>query len=178
MTTQEEERIWAEIEEEISADIPYEYQVVIPKDGYNVSLRIDIDLGGGFEGGFSTTTFTVPLVDPTHFRFAIHHEDFIDEIGKFVGMQDVVLGYPEFDKKVIVKTNDSGVAAEIFADSDSRLLFQSLDDYTFGIVSHHVVEGSEKQLFLELVIEEAVTEPQNLRELFNVFVSILRKLEG
>ena len=92
MTTQEEERIWAEIEEEISADIPYEYQVVIPKDGYNVSLRIDIDLGGGFEGGFSTTTFTVPLVDPTDFSFAIHHEDFIDEIGKFVGMQDVVLG--------------------------------------------------------------------------------------
>ncbi len=102
-----EDEIWQQITADfIKEDDLLEYRVVIEQQNRRILLDIDIDLGGGFEGGFESTMLRSQLESIGDFRFAIHDESFIDEVGKFFGMQDVVIGYPEFDKKVLIKSND------------------------------------------------------------------------
>ena len=59
--------------------------------------------------GNSAATFTrmrAPYVNPDGFTFAICREGVFSTIGKWMGMQDVSVGYPEFDEAFIIKGND------------------------------------------------------------------------
>src|SRR6187399_809954 len=93
-----EEAIWQQITPDMQqqGDI-LEYAAEIHQLDRIIYFEIDIDLGGGFESGYETTRFQIPL--PTHptLRFHIHPEDWISEIGKFLGMEDVELGFPRMD---------------------------------------------------------------------------------
>ncbi len=174
----DEESIW----QQVNADLLNEpdllqYHVVLRQGDRRVLLDIDIDLGGGFEGGYASTTFSSYLYSRDNFRFAIHNEGFIDEIGKFFGMQDVVLGFDEFDKKFIVKTNDEAKVSLLFSDADVRKTLQELPGLTFGIVQYLLKEEEGKVPFLELRIEEGLTDAVQLRNVYHAFFSVLMKLD-
>lgn len=172
-----EDEIWQKINAEflINPD-PLQYSVMIQQGNKQVVLDIDIDLGGGFESGFETTTLAAELANPTDFRFGLHQQHFSDEIGKFFGMEDVEIGFPEFDKKLIVKTNDRLKVREIFSDESVRKVFERLEDFTFGI-THHKAENEKKARFLELEIESGITDPKKLREIYHAFFSVLVLVE-
>ncbi len=170
-----EQQIW----EQISADFDkgnqlQSYNAVITQGNARIILDIDVDLGGGFESGFSTTIFNALLPDYPAFRFAIHKEHFIDELGKFFGMQDVVLGYKEFDEKLIIKTTDKAAVRKLFASPELRETIVSIDDFTFGI-HHHNKDGIDKA-YLELYIETGITDTFLLRKLYNAFYTVYQGL--
>jgi hypothetical protein len=129
-----EDEIWQQITSDFREGDLLEYRAIIQQQNTRVLLDIDIDLGGGFEGGYESTMLRSPLKPNNNFRFAIHEEGFIDEVGKFFGMQDVVIGYPEFDKKVLIKANDEAKVKPLFADTSVREVFQSLDDFTLELL--------------------------------------------
>jgi hypothetical protein len=174
-----EEEIWRQIEEQFNQNPdPLEYTAIIEQGGQRIVLDIDIDLGGGFESGYETTTLTAPLQALTDFRFAIHEEHFTDEIGKFFGMQDALIGYEAFDKKLIIKTNDQGKVRSVFADASAREVFQCLENFTLGIITHHASNGTEKEVFLELNIESGITDVNKLRTIYKAFFSVLTAVEN
>ena len=73
--------------------------------------------------GQSTITYTrmrAPYVNPSRFHFAIYPEGFFAKIGKVFGMQDVVVGFPEFDDRYIIKGNDDSFLRQLFASSELR----------------------------------------------------------
>ena len=154
-----------------------DYNTVIVHAGRKTILSIDIDLGGGFESGFETTTFTAELEKQPTFKFAIHQEHFTDEIGKFFGMQDVVIGYKDFDEKLIIKTDDKAKVRRIFSDMAVRETILSLSDFSFGITQHHK-EDHKKAWYLELNIEQGITNVEELREIYKAFLSVLQSLES
>ncbi|WP_256012586.1 hypothetical protein [Desertivirga xinjiangensis] len=177
ITGETEDEIWRKISDDLGQNEPLDYQVYIESQGRQISLNIDIDLGGGFEGGYAVTSFSSLLHKNDDFRFAIHREDFIDEIGKFFGMQDVLIGYPEFDNKMIIKTNDEARVKFIFSDPGSRQVFQSLENFSFGVAHHHVADSEFKEPFLELIIEDGITEVAALRQIYNAFTEVLTKMD-
>lgn len=163
-----EDELWLQVTSDLSAADVFEYDVILQQANRPVELNIDIDLGGGFEGGFELTTLKAPLTSTGDFRFALHKEHFLDEIGKFFGMQDVVTGYPGFDKHVVVKTNNEEKIKSIVADEGFRAFIQSLEeDFTFGTTTH-----DHKQL-LEFTIEKGVTDPVMLRAMYHQFYAVL-----
>lgn len=171
-----EKEIW----EKISSDFQQnpdllQYSSIIIYDNTSILLDIDIDPGGGFESGFETTTFMSKLPANYPFRFAIHHQTFIDEIGKFLGMQDVRVGIEEFDKKFIVKTNDEQKVRNIFTDADISNILLSLGDCTLGITSHSTGE-EEKIPFLEYQTERGLFDVLELQKIYSVFYRVLKKL--
>ncbi|HEY0054963.1 MAG TPA: hypothetical protein VGB63_06370 [Pedobacter sp.] len=172
------DQIWKRIESDFNADPDvYEYSAVIEQQDRSVMLDIDIDLGGGFESGYALTRLTSNLKTFNQFKFSIHPQDFIDTVGKFFGMEDVELGYVEFDKKIVVKTNDADRAKSILYDSSMREVIQSLEDFTFHI-GHHSSHNTEVEAaFLELRINEGILEISRLRAIYEAFVSVLRKIE-
>jgi hypothetical protein len=164
--------------QQISADLKkeeneFEYAAIIEKNDFKVSLDIDIDMGGGFESGFSSTIFSAQLHTETGFKFAVHEEHFIDEVGKFFGIEDIVIGYPELDKHLIIKTNDAGKMKYLFSNPKTRSVFETLNDFTFGITKRNVEDSDLKIPALELYIEQGITDPVILRELYEAFYSVL-----
>jgi hypothetical protein len=173
-----EEEIWQQVKAQLLKDPELlEYIAIIIHDGRKIIINIDIDLGGGFESGYETTTFTAPLQTNPEFRFAIHEEHFTDEIGKFFGMQDLVIGYKEFDEKLIIKSNDKAKTRKLFASPSVRSVFENLSNFTFGIATHHANEPHKKDAYLELNIESGITDPDQLRELYSAFYSVLTALD-
>lgn len=170
-----EEEVWQQLAADINEDT-FEYHALILQDKKKVTLDIDIDLGGGFEGGYATTSFSAPLTND-NFRFAAHEEHFTDEIGKFFGMQDVKIGFPELDDHLIIKTNDEAKVKTLFSDPVVIPVFTTLTDFDFGIRLHSVEDSDKKRAFLELNIEEGINEVDSLRELYHAFCAVLDKLE-
>ncbi|WP_018615445.1 hypothetical protein [Segetibacter koreensis] len=177
ITGKTEEEIWQKINAQFLANPdPLEYSAVIEQGKRKVVLDIDIDLGGGFESGFESTTLTAALLTIPVFRFAIHEKHFTDEIGKFFGMEDVEIGFAEFDEKLIIKTNDRLRVKEIFSDELVRKIFESLSDFTFGI-TYHNRDNETNVPFLELYVEHGITDPIKLREIYHAFISVLMLLD-
>jgi hypothetical protein len=160
-----EQDVWNQLADDLANDI-LEYAVILKQDGNTTALQIDIDPGGGFEGGYAFTSLIAPVANPTDFKFAIHHEGFLDEVGKFLGMQDVKIGHAEFDDNVIVKTNDEEQVKKIFNQDSARNIFINLTDYNMHISRH-----PEPQLKLE--IEDGITDVNKLRSIYNSFYAVL-----
>lgn len=169
-----EDEIWQQIAADINDDT-LEYRALIQQNDKQITLDIDIDLGGGFEGGYATTSYSAPLAGH-HFKFAVHEEHFTDEIGKFFGMQDIEIGYPELDHHLVIKTNDEAKVKTLFADPKVREVFTSLTDFDFGIHLHDIEHSNEKQAFLELNIEDGITDIATLKELYHVFYMVLQAI--
>lgn len=171
------EEIWQELDDQVNnSSDPFDIDLLIELEGRTIEIMVEIDLGGGFESGYEFTVIKSQLNSNPDFRFAIHQEHFIDEIGKFFGMQDVVLGYKEFDEKFIVKTDDKAKTRKLFSSADIRQFLNKQEDFTFGVTAHHIGSEQNKSPFLELRIERGVTETPLLKEWFNAFYSVLKMI--
>ncbi|RCH55056.1 hypothetical protein DJ568_09795 [Mucilaginibacter hurinus] len=162
--------VWNKIAADLKPDV-FNYEVQINQGTHVVDLSIDIDLGGGFEGGFALTLFKAPVSVSSDFKFAVHDEGFIDEIGKFFGMQDVKIGYEELDRHLIVKTNDEKKLHHIFSDTETRTTLVELEDFDLGI-HHHTTDAGESAT-LELNIDEGITDIAVLKKIYDAFYTVL-----
>ena len=173
-----EQEIWPEIEAVLLSGEVYDYNITVNQGGREIELYMDIDLGGGFEGGSEFTTLKAPLNITDDFRFAIHDEDFMDAIGKFFGMQDVEIGYPDLDKHLIIKTNNEDKVKHIFSDALVREVFATLESFDCGIHLRDVDDGEAEQPFLELNINEGINESGPLRRIYHAFYSLVTAIEN
>ncbi len=166
--------VWDHINADFtSGESIHNYHVVIGLDNQEIELDIMSSPGGSAEGGYDTTRLTAHLTGHRGFHFAIHPEDFLYKIGKLFGMEDITTGYPEFDKNVMVKTNDPQKFKSIFSGEDVRQGFQTLSGYSFKIVPHDEMEGDH----LELYIQRGITNARELEPIFSAFCHVATSLE-
>ena len=171
-----EAELWQKIRSDFSKEEDLlAYNATLVYKNRKVALDIDIDPGGGFESGSATTAFVawLPVIPP--YRFAIHEQHFTDEIGKFFGMEDVLIGYRDFDEKLVIKAHDKATIRKLFASPAVRETFMSLHDFTFGI--HHRKTDNTDKAYLELYIEHGITEPEKLQQIFNAFYAVLELVD-
>lgn len=173
-----EEQLWQEVAADfkINPD-PLEYHAVLEQRERRVILDIFNNHAVGFEA-IAYTTFSAYLYGRDNFRFSIYNEGFTEEIGKFFGMQDFILGYREFDERFIIKTNNEQKLSNLFADTNVRSVLISLPDLSFGIVEYTLEDADGKVPFLELKIEKAITDPRELRRIYEAFFSVLLLVEA
>lgn len=166
------DEVWQQVTTDFTGTDILDYAALLQQPNLpQILLELEIDLGGGFEGGYEMTRFSAPVAVENDFRFALHHESFLDKAGKLLGLEDKVIGYPEFDKALIIKTNDEQKIKAVFADDSTRLFFQSLEDFNLHIT--HPEEGTR----LELEVERAVTDIGILRTMYDAFSRVLVGLQ-
>jgi hypothetical protein len=164
--------IWHQINTDfVTGNNLHDYHVLIQYENQEIALDMVSSPGGSFEGGYDITTLSAPLPTHTPFRFAIFPEDFLNKIGKLFGMQDVITGYREFDKEVIVQTNDPEMFKRVFAPEDIRDAFQNLSGYSFRTVKHEDKEGDH----LELSVQHTLAGIE-LKKVFDAFAHVLAAL--
>ena len=174
ITLENENEVWSQISRDLAVNT-FTYNTILLKDNISTLLTIDIDPGSGFAGGYAFTNFSAPITGLAGFKFALHHQDFLDEIGKFFGMQDVIIGYPDFDEKVIVKTNNEAAVKTLLSNDAVRLPWQTL--HNFNLHTSGSVED-EGGVHLKLEIEEAISDVEQLQVFFNAFHQVAVHLNG
>jgi hypothetical protein len=168
-----ESLIWEQVELEFKKDAePLEYHVVLEQHEKRILLDIQNNHDVGFRAEASTVLSSY-LFSRNNFRFAIHKQGFIDEIGKFLGMQDCILGFKEFDERFVVKTNNEERVTTIFNDGKARQVLLGLPNLIFGIVEYVMEDTDGKVPFLELKIDAAITDVDRLRAIYTVFYNAL-----
>ncbi len=158
-------------------DAEIDYHGEIHSDDVTIVIDIQLDYGGGFEGGFENTSIKAAFKQTEDFRFAIHHQGWLDELGRFLAMQDVETGFPEFDEAITVKTNNEDKVKELFSSVEIRQVFQSLVSFSFGI-SHplEILHSDEKPYTLQFSIDTAITNTKDLHVIYTAFKAVLLHL--
>ncbi|MBK0401671.1 hypothetical protein I5M27_01660 [Adhaeribacter sp. BT258] len=169
----------AEIWQQIATDMQQQgeiltYSAQVKQQNYEVYFDIDIDLGGGFEGGFETTTFMAP-VENSALKFHLHPQNWLNEVGKMLGMEDVELGYPRLDQAFMIKANNPAALKTIFTDESIRQTLLKYPDCELKL-SHETDEPGARNL-LTFSLDLAITNPEDLREIYSLMLQLLKKLE-
>ncbi len=132
--------------------------------------------------GKSRTTYTrirAPYVNKDGFRFTIYREGFFSKIGKIFGMQDILVGHPEFDNAYIIKGNDEYKVQMLFANPRIRQLIQRQPSIHFqvkddeGWFSARFPNGVD-ELYFQVV--GVIKDIERLKILFELFAETLNHL--
>jgi len=180
---QSEEEIWQKLRADLSRNREVlDYQATLRQQNKTTELRIDIDLGGGFESGISTTSFKAPLTTPDEFTFKIYEQGLLSEVGKLFGMQDVKIGDDTFDAKFIIQTNDEERIKVLFSDGTLRSTLLSVaesapSNLTLQISTPDYIDATFREKTLELSVEEGITDPAQLQAMYHVFFRVLTVLD-
>ena len=127
----------------------------------------------------SYTRMRAPYVNKDGFRFRIYRRGWLSELGKYLGMQDIEVGHPEFDRDFIIKGNDESKVRALFANTRIRQLIQAEpsihlqvkdDDGWFGA---SFPEGVDE---LRLELPGMITDVAHLRRLYELFAETLNHL--
>jgi hypothetical protein len=170
--------LWEKLTADFIADPdPVEYHAVLEQDERRVLLDIFNNHAVGFEA-VAYTSFNSYLYSRSNFRFSIHHQGFTDEIAKLFGMQDIVLGFKDFDEKFIIKTNDESKITTMLAGPELRNTLMSIPSLTFEIVEYTLENADGKAPFLELKAGKSITDPIQLRKIYHAFLECLKTIES
>ena len=150
----------------------HDYHVTCQLSAHLVKLNISSSPGGAEEGGYESTSINAALLTGSGFNFVLYPEDFLITIGKLFGLQDIVLGYPEFDKNIVVKTNDAAKLTTVLAGEDARKILQNLSGFALKLESH------DERRNLDLSIQRAIMDINELNQVLAMFYEVLLNSEA
>lgn len=125
------------------------------------------------------TRIRAPYVNKDGFRFTIYRKSIVSALGKFFGMQDVEVGYPEFDDAFIIKGSDESKLRSLLSNAKIRELIQNQPEMYLQVKDD---EGWFKTKFPEGVdelyfqVRGVIQDVQRLKALYELFAEMLNHL--
>ncbi len=132
--------------------------------------------------GENSTTYTrmrTPFLNPAGFRFEIHRKGPFSVLGKFLGMQHIEVGDPEFDEAFIIKSNDEATVRELLANARIRQMIQVLPRVRLEIKDNEGWFGTrfpDEADELLLLAPGVIKDVAVLKSLFDLFATMLDQL--
>jgi hypothetical protein len=132
--------------------------------------------------GHSHYTFTrmrAPYVNPENFRFTIYRKGFFSDLGKFLGMQDIEVGDPEFDEAFIIKCNNEHRVQVLFSDPKIRQMIRDQPQIQLEVKDSEGWFGPNfpqdvDELHFQVV--GVIKDVERLKALFDLFAAVLNQL--
>jgi hypothetical protein len=132
--------------------------------------------------GKVTVVFTqlrAPYINPDGFRFSIYRRGFFRDIAKSLGMQDVEVGYPDFDRDFIIKGKDAGKLRALFGNERIRELISAQPEIHFEVKDNHRGWGSAYPPDVDELrfhVGGVIKDVERLKLLFELFAETLDQL--
>jgi hypothetical protein len=132
--------------------------------------------------GKSTVVFTrmrAPYVNPDHFRFTIFRRGVFTDIAKWFGMQDVVVGYIDFDRDFVIKGTDEQKLRALFDQQKIREWIAAQPHIHLTVKDDEGVFGPSFPADTdELCFTAAgvIKDVERLKQLFELFAEVLDQL--
>ncbi|MEO5898025.1 MAG: DUF3137 domain-containing protein [Vicinamibacterales bacterium] len=125
------------------------------------------------------TRMRAPYVNPDKFRFRIYRKGVFSALGKFFGMQDIEVGYPEFDQEFIIQGSDDSRVQQLFANEKIRALVSGQKDIQFSVKDNEGVFGPkfpDDVDELNFVVLGVMKDVAALKQLYELFAETLDEL--
>lgn len=174
-TAATEEALWQQVAADMARQPDlFAYSAVLQQNHHRTELLLDIDLGGGFEGGYATTTL-VTAVPACALRFTLHDQNWLRALGTLLGMEDIELGYPALDDAFVIKTNQPDGLRALLRPNAVRA---TLRKYHAAKLTLHPAneDDAAAPLHLRFFLETALTNPADLREVYHLLYSLAEQL--
>ena len=134
--------------------------------------------------GKSSATYTrmsAPYANPDGFNFNVYRKGIFSDLGKMLGMQDVNVGYPDFDEAFIIKGNDEAKLRRLFANPKIRELISAQPQIRFcvqeierGFWSRAEVPAGVDMLYFQ--VGGVIKDVERLKQLYELFSETLDEL--
>ena len=125
------------------------------------------------------TRMRAPYINPEGFRFTIYRKNLFSDLGKFLGMQDIEVGDPEFDEAFIIKGNDESKVRDLFANSKIRQMIQDQPKIRLEVKDSEGWFGPkfpEDVDELSFQVVGVIKDVERLKALFDLFAAVLDQL--
>jgi hypothetical protein len=172
-----------EIWSQLSAEIGAEYQ----KDGFFKNGKVVLSHGEWeiildtytVHTGKSSVTYTrmrAPFINKDGFRFNIYRKSIFSWLGRLLGVKDIEIGDSFFDEQFIIQGKPENLVQRLLMNSEIKRLIQNQPNIHFqikddeGRFAKSFPEGVDELYFEALGI---ITDKQRLKELFDLFTSVL-----
>jgi hypothetical protein len=125
------------------------------------------------------TRMRAPFVNPDGFRFRIYRKGLFTGLGKLLGMQDVVIGDPQFDEAFVIQGTDEGKLKQLFANPAIRQLCEAQPSINLEAIDD---EGWMGRKFppnvdeLRFDVHGTIRDIERLKSLFELFAEVLDEL--
>jgi hypothetical protein len=174
--------IWQEFAKETGGTFKEGYSWISDSTEVNYKNWIIIfDNFTAWSGKYSTETtrIIVPITLIDNFRFEIYHEGFIRKIEKLFGAQDIKIGYPDFDKAFIIKSNNEFKIKTLLRNKEIRNFIESLKEVNLEISDQKGIWGEKlpkNEYELSYFMDGEIQNIQTLKSLLELFKLILDEL--
>ena len=135
-------------------------------DGWTVTLDTYTVSNGKTHVVF--TRMRAPYQNPSDFRFTIYRKGLFTGIAKWLGMQDVSVGYEPFDTDFVIKGNNEGLLRALFANAKLRELVDRQKDIHLTV----------KKGALHFHVLGVIKDVERLKLLFELFGETLEQLQA
>lgn len=133
--------------------------------------------------GKSSMTYTrmrAPFVNSKDFYFKVYNTGVFSEIGKWLGGQDIEVGYELFDSEYVIQGSDENAVKSLFSNERIRSLIQELPRVKLEIKQSEGIFGprfqeNEGELFF--LVPGVMKDIDHLKRLFELFSEVLETLE-
>ncbi|MBI1389683.1 MAG: DUF3137 domain-containing protein [bacterium] len=125
------------------------------------------------------TRLRAPFANKDGFRFLIYRQTLFSAVAKAFGMQDIDVGFTEFDRHYVIQGNDAAKVKALFASQSVRGAISAYPEF-YGEVRNddgwfhdEFPEGVDE---LYCLIEGEIVDPDKLKGLFDLFAELLNQL--
>jgi hypothetical protein len=132
--------------------------------------------------GKSHVTFTrirSPYVNADGFHFKISRKNIFTGIGKLLGMEDLEVGYPEFDNDFVIKGNDESKVRSLFMNDKIRAMIHQQPAISLEVKDDEGWFGTDfpvgvDELYFQ--VTGVIADVARLKLLYELFAEVLNHL--
>ena len=132
--------------------------------------------------GKTTMVFTrlrAPYVNPDHFRFTICRRGLFSGIAKWLGMQDIAIGHPDFDRDFVIKGTDESKLRALFDNARLRELIAAQPKIHLTVKDDEGLFGADFPADTDELcfhVRGIIEDVERLKLLFELFAETLDQL--
>jgi len=125
------------------------------------------------------TRLRAPYVNPDHFRFTICRHGLFTDIAKWLGMQDIEVGHPNFDRDFVIKGTDESKLRTLFDNAKLRELIAAQPKIHLTVKDNEGIFGADFPADTDELcfhVSGIIKDMERLKLLFELFAETLDQL--
>ncbi|NNU77518.1 DUF3137 domain-containing protein [Clostridium estertheticum] len=174
--------VWEQLSREINADYiekGFFKRGMVEARVDNWIILFDTYSSGSGNNSRTYTRIRAPFKTFDSFHFKIYRKGLFSDLGKLLGMQDVSVGYSEFDENFIIKGTNSERLTQLFSNEKIRNLLELQSSIHLevkdddGFFASDFPDNVDELYF---VVNGVIRDIERLKELYELFAEVLKEL--